>query len=140
MIARQIVFHMQTTHCTILAPLQIGEIKQSNTAVNKCTRADFCSCVLSFIQSKLGYLCLLLCTAHAFLYGWDKFLHASAYKWWMPSCYMLALVLPCIVLVLKAVLIMPCMDRTIIRIRQGWERPGKAAMAKDAKSNQPLIL
>ncbi|MCI4391330.1 hypothetical protein PGIGA_G00132880 [Pangasianodon gigas] len=94
----------------------------------------------SFIQSKLGYLALLLCTAHAFLYGWDKFLHASAYKWWMPSSYMLSLVVPCIVLVLKTVLIMPCVDRTIIRIRQGWERPGKAGINKNAKSNQPLIL
>lgn len=116
------------------------QTNQNSTVVYKCTHADFCSCTLSFIQSKLGYLCLLLCTTHAFLYGWDKFLHASAYKWWMPSSYMLSLVLPCIVLVLKAVLIMPCMDRTIIRIRQGWERPGKAARDKDAKSNQPLIL
>ncbi|KAM9436834.1 metalloreductase STEAP4 [Clarias gariepinus] len=93
-----------------------------------------------FIQSKLGYLTLLLCTAHGFLYGWDKFLHASAYKWWMPSSYMLALVVPCFVLVLKTVLIMPCIDRTITRIRQGWERPGNAGMYKNARSSQPLIL
>ncbi|TSK20220.1 Metalloreductase STEAP4 [Bagarius yarrelli] len=94
----------------------------------------------SFIQSKLGYLALLLCTAHAFLYGWDKFLHESAYIWWMPSSYILALVVPCIVLVLKAILILPCLDRTITRIRQGWERSDKAGMDKNAKSSQPLIL
>lgn len=94
----------------------------------------------SFIQSKLGYLALLLCTAHAFLYGWDKFLHESAYKWWMPSSYILALVVPCVVLVLKAILILPCLDRTITRIRQGWERSGKAGLDKNAKCSQPLIL
>ncbi|XP_027027632.2 metalloreductase STEAP4 [Tachysurus fulvidraco] len=93
-----------------------------------------------FIQSKLGYLTVLLCTAHAFLYGWDKFLQPSGYKWWMPSCYMLALVVPCVVLVLKTILILPCLDRTLTRIRQGRERPGKAGMHKNAKSNQPLIL
>ncbi|XP_017309007.1 metalloreductase STEAP4 isoform X1 [Ictalurus punctatus] len=93
-----------------------------------------------FIQSKLGYLALLLCTAHVFLYGWDNFLYMSAYKWCMPSSYMLSLVVPCIVLVFKTVLIMPCVDRTITRIRQGWERPGKAGMGKDAKNSQPLIL
>ncbi|KAI5092307.1 metalloreductase STEAP4, partial [Silurus meridionalis] len=94
----------------------------------------------NFIQSKLGYLTLLLCTAHAVLYGWDKFLHASGFKWWMPSSYMVSLVVPCIVLVLKTVLIMPCLDRTITRIRQGWERQGKRGKDKNAKSSQPLIL
>ncbi|KAI4897426.1 hypothetical protein NFI96_014542 [Prochilodus magdalenae] len=90
------------------------------------------------IQSKLGHVTLLLCTAHAFLYGWDKFTKPSAYKWWMPSAYMVSLVVPCVVLVLKLVLITPCIDGTITRIRQGWERSAKDI--KDAKNTQPLIL
>lgn len=95
----------------------------------------------SCIQSKLGHVTLLLCTAHTFFYGWEKFLQPSAYKWWTPPSYMLALVVPCVVLVLKLFLITPCMDRTITRIRQGWERPGIGGTAgKDAKSSQPLIL
>ncbi|KAL7835866.1 hypothetical protein SRHO_G00282130 [Serrasalmus rhombeus] len=95
----------------------------------------------SCIQSKLGHLTLLLCTAHAFLYGWDKFLKASSYKWWMPPGYMVSLVVPCVVLVLKLFLITPCMDRTITRIRQGWERSAKAGMPhKEERSSQPLIL
>ncbi|XP_062841752.1 metalloreductase STEAP4 [Trichomycterus rosablanca] len=94
----------------------------------------------SFIQSKLGHLTLLLCTTHGFLYGWDKFLKQSAYKWWMPPSYMLSLVVPCVVLILKALIITPCMDRTITRIRQGWERPGKADMNKDTMNSRPLIL
>ncbi|XP_038833379.1 metalloreductase STEAP4-like [Salvelinus namaycush] len=73
----------------------------------------------SFVQSKLGHLTLLLCTAHGFLYGWNKFLRSSTYKWYTPPGYMLCLVLPSVVLLLKLLLITPCVDHTI---SQGWER------------------
>ncbi|KAM9353657.1 metalloreductase STEAP4-like [Symphorus nematophorus] len=76
----------------------------------------------SFIQSKLGYLTLFFCTFHTYLYGWDKFLRPSYYKWYTPPMYLLALVLPSVVLVLKLLLLLPCVDHTITRIRQGWER------------------
>ncbi|KAM8734529.1 metalloreductase STEAP4 [Acanthopagrus schlegelii] len=76
----------------------------------------------SFIQSKLGHLTLMICTAHGYLYGWDKFLRASTYKWYTPPGYMLCLIVPSVVLVLKALLLLPCVDRTLTRIRQGWER------------------
>ncbi|XP_076869249.1 metalloreductase STEAP4 [Brachyhypopomus gauderio] len=95
----------------------------------------------SFIQSKLGHTALLLCTAHTFLYGWDNFLNSNAYKWCMPRSYILALVVPCVVLVLKAVLITPCMDRPVTRIRQGWERNARGrAPADNGSSHRPLIL
>ncbi|XP_026866611.2 metalloreductase STEAP4 [Electrophorus electricus] len=94
-----------------------------------------------FIQSKLGHTTLLLCTAHTFLYGWDNFLQPSAYKWLTPRSYMLALVVPCVVLALKAVLITPCVDRAVGRIRQGWEREGKGRAPEDNANNHlPLIL
>lgn len=35
---------------------------------------------------------------------------------------MLCLVVPSVVLVLKVLLLLPCVDRTLTRIRQGWER------------------
>ena len=73
-------------------------------------------------QSKLGHLTLMICTAHGYLYGWDKFLRASTYKWYTPPGYMLCLIVPSVVLVLKALLLLPCVDRTLTRIRQGWER------------------
>uniref|UniRef100_A0A665TMQ8 Metalloreductase STEAP4-like n=1 Tax=Echeneis naucrates TaxID=173247 RepID=A0A665TMQ8_ECHNA len=76
----------------------------------------------NFIQSKLGYITLFLCTFHVYLYGWDKFLFPSYYKWCTPSAYMLSLVVPSIVLVLKLLLLLPCVDRTLTRLRQGWER------------------
>ncbi|XP_059195603.1 metalloreductase STEAP4-like isoform X2 [Centropristis striata] len=76
----------------------------------------------SFIQSKLGHLTLFICTAHGYIYGWNKFLRPSTYKWYTPPGYMLCLIVPSVVLVLKALIILPCVDRTLTRIRQGWER------------------
>uniref|UniRef100_UPI0037E94B4B metalloreductase STEAP4-like n=1 Tax=Semicossyphus pulcher TaxID=241346 RepID=UPI0037E94B4B len=76
----------------------------------------------SFIQSKLGYLALFFCTFHTYLYGWDRFLSPTIYKWCTPPGYMLSLVVPTVVLVVKLLLLLPCVDRTLTRIRQGWER------------------
>lgn len=76
----------------------------------------------SLFQSKLGYLTLFFCTFHTYLYGWDKFLRASYYKWYTPPAYMLSLVVPSVVIVLKLLILLPCVDRTLARIRRGWER------------------
>ncbi|XP_061146150.1 metalloreductase STEAP4-like [Syngnathus typhle] len=76
----------------------------------------------SFVQSKLGHLTLFICTAHGYIYGWNKFLRPSTYKWYTPPGYMLCLIIPSVVLVLKMLILLPCVDRTLTRIRQGWER------------------
>ncbi|KAJ0066100.1 hypothetical protein NL108_001351 [Boleophthalmus pectinirostris] len=75
----------------------------------------------SFIQSKLGYVTLFLCTFHGYLYGWDKFLRLSSYKWYTVPGYLLSLVVPTVVLGLKLLLLLPCVDRRLTRIRRGWE-------------------
>ncbi|XP_065587639.1 metalloreductase STEAP4 [Cyrtonyx montezumae] len=75
-----------------------------------------------FVQSKLGYLTLILCTAHTLVYGGKWFLNPLSYRWYLPDPYMLSLIIPCIVLVVKSVLILPCLDKQLTRIRQGWER------------------
>ncbi|NWS39743.1 STEA4 Metalloreductase, partial [Probosciger aterrimus] len=75
-----------------------------------------------FVQSKLGYLTLILCTAHTLVYGGKRFLSPSSYRWYLPNAYMLSLIIPCMVLVVKFVLIFPCLDKPLTRIRQGWER------------------
>ncbi|CAB1334255.1 unnamed protein product, partial [Coregonus sp. 'balchen'] len=54
----------------------------------------------SFVQSKLGHLTLRLYTTQGFLYGWNKFLRSSTYKWYTPPGYMQCLVLPSVVLLL----------------------------------------
>ncbi|XP_041104773.1 metalloreductase STEAP4-like [Polyodon spathula] len=91
-----------------------------------------------FVQSKLGHITLLLCTAHTLVYGWNAFLYVSSYRWYLPPAYVLSLIVPCIVLVLKLILITPCVDRVITRIRQGWER--KPAHAPHDTTGQTLAL
>ncbi|XP_074938884.1 metalloreductase STEAP4 [Phalacrocorax aristotelis] len=75
-----------------------------------------------FVQSKLGYLTLILCTAHALVYGRNRFLNPSSYRWYLPNAYMLSVIVPCIVLIVKFVLTFPCLDKPLTQIRQGWER------------------
>ncbi|XP_037005236.1 metalloreductase STEAP4 [Artibeus jamaicensis] len=78
-----------------------------------------------FVQSKLGYLTLILCTAHTLIYGGKKFLSPSSFRWCLPSTHIIALIIPCTVLVIKFILILPCIDKILTRIRQGWERSSK---------------
>ncbi|XP_007446806.1 PREDICTED: metalloreductase STEAP4 isoform X2 [Lipotes vexillifer] len=78
-----------------------------------------------FVQSKLGYLTLILCTAHTLVYGGKRFLSPSSLVWYLPSAYVIALIIPCTVLVIKFILILPCIDKTLTRIREGWERNPK---------------
>ncbi|XP_029444685.1 metalloreductase STEAP4 [Rhinatrema bivittatum] len=92
-----------------------------------------------FVQSKLGYLTLLLCTGHTLIFGWDKFLYTSRYRWYLPLPYMLSLVIPCIVLVIKFVLMTPCVDKTITKIRQGWERSPKSAEQSTYKNGSIAV-
>ncbi|XP_055974576.1 metalloreductase STEAP4 [Sorex fumeus] len=80
-----------------------------------------------FIQSKLGYLTLVLCTAHTLVYGWKGFVCPVILRWYLPSTYMIALIIPCTVLVIKCILILPCIDRTLNRIRQGWDRNSESS-------------
>uniref|UniRef100_A0A8C4YV32 STEAP family member 4 n=1 Tax=Gadus morhua TaxID=8049 RepID=A0A8C4YV32_GADMO len=87
----------------------------------------------TFVQSKLGHLTLIVCTAHGYIYGWNKFLKPSTYKWWTPPGYMLCLVVPSVVLVLKLLMVLPCVDRSLGRIRQGWERTGKIAINRNSQ-------
>uniref|UniRef100_A0A8C6T0U2 STEAP family member 4 n=1 Tax=Neogobius melanostomus TaxID=47308 RepID=A0A8C6T0U2_9GOBI len=89
----------------------------------------------NFIQSKLGHITLFICTAHGYIYGWNKFLKRSTYKWYTPPGYMLCLIVPSIVLVLKVILLLPCVDRTLTRIRQGWERASSRDQTEPFKAN-----
>ncbi|XP_053568946.1 metalloreductase STEAP4 [Bombina bombina] len=79
-----------------------------------------------FVQSKLGYLTLVLCTAHTLLYGGDRFIYGPYYTWYLPPAFVIALIIPCAVLVMKFITIVPCLDSRITKIRQGWERNPKS--------------
>uniref|UniRef100_A0A8C9NE24 STEAP4 metalloreductase n=1 Tax=Serinus canaria TaxID=9135 RepID=A0A8C9NE24_SERCA len=92
-----------------------------------------------FVQSKLGYLALILCTAHTLVYGGKWFLSPSAYKWYLPNIYILSLIVPCAVLVVKFVLIFPCIDKPLTQIRQGWERNPKYAKQTNYIINKSAV-
>nr|XP_033787085.1 metalloreductase STEAP4-like isoform X2 [Geotrypetes seraphini] len=93
-----------------------------------------------FVQSKLGYLTLILCTAHTLAYGGERFIYnIYFYKWYLPPAFVLSLIVPCIVLVLKFIFIMPCLDRTITRIRQGWERNSRYPKGLSKEKGTPAV-
>uniref|UniRef100_A0A8C7Q155 STEAP family member 4 n=1 Tax=Oncorhynchus mykiss TaxID=8022 RepID=A0A8C7Q155_ONCMY len=94
----------------------------------------------SFIQSKLGHLTLLLCTAHTYLYGWNKFLSSSTYKWYTPPGYMLCLVLPSVVLLLKLLLITPCTTHTHTRTRTHTHNNTLSVMTALSSRHELLFL
>ncbi|CAM9634749.1 unnamed protein product [Lampetra planeri] len=85
-----------------------------------------------FVQSTLGYLGLALVTAHTICFGGTSFLSVQSYSWGMPHSYMVSLLLPCAVLVLRFLLALPCLARPLSHIRQGWER-GTAELKKNAQ-------
>ncbi|XP_074639892.1 LOW QUALITY PROTEIN: metalloreductase STEAP3 [Gouania willdenowi] len=76
----------------------------------------------TFVQSGLGFTALTLSTMHTLFFGWDLVFHPSAYPYYMPPVHMLALVLPCLVLVGRVMVALPCVSRRLTRIRRGWER------------------
>ncbi|XP_074122708.1 metalloreductase STEAP4 [Sminthopsis crassicaudata] len=75
-----------------------------------------------FVQSKLGYLTLTLCTAHVFVVSGNKFVKPPPLIWHLPPLNVISLIIPFVVLILKLILVMPVFDRPLTRIRQGWER------------------
>uniref|UniRef100_A0A673HVI6 Metalloreductase STEAP3-like n=1 Tax=Sinocyclocheilus rhinocerous TaxID=307959 RepID=A0A673HVI6_9TELE len=75
----------------------------------------------TFVQSGLGYIALTLSIMHTLFFGWDFAFHIEAYPFYMPPSYLLAVVLPCIVLVCRCFLLLPCIFTRLTRIRRGWE-------------------
>ncbi|XP_051857467.1 metalloreductase STEAP4 isoform X1 [Antechinus flavipes] len=88
-----------------------------------------------FIQSKLGYLTLILCTVHTLVFGANKFLKPPPLVWYLPPTYVISLIAPSVVLLLKFILIMPCFNRPLTRIRQGWERNSLSKKIQLGNSN-----
>merc|ERR1711973_428185 len=70
-----------------------------------------------FVQSKLGWLCLLFACAHDIAYGWPYM--------WSPSCkvpptFQYALYIPILTIAMKIPIVF--LDSYLTKIRGGWER------------------
>ena len=70
-----------------------------------------------FIQSKLGWLCLLLSTVHCLVSGWRKLLVFDDCIF--PGSKLTPLILPALTIILKLPLLLPCVDRRLTEIRIG---------------------
>ncbi|GAB0184690.1 metalloreductase STEAP1 [Grus japonensis] len=57
-----------------------------------------------YIQSKMGYLALLLCTVHALVFAWNKWVDVNQFVWYTPPSFMVAVFLPLVVLIVLQVL------------------------------------
>ncbi|XP_034031549.1 metalloreductase STEAP2-like [Thalassophryne amazonica] len=76
----------------------------------------------SFVQATLGYCALSMATFHTLLFGWDRAFNSAQYHFHLPPTFVLALLLPLVVLMGRLVLLLPCMSRRLRQIRRGWEK------------------
>ncbi|KAF0308488.1 Metalloreductase STEAP3 [Amphibalanus amphitrite] len=72
----------------------------------------------TFIQSKLGWSALLVASVHDAVLGW-KFMLVT-YNCYMPTGLQMALYLPTLCVVGKAILLLPPLNRRLMKIRSGW--------------------
>ncbi|XP_041857495.1 metalloreductase STEAP3 [Melanotaenia boesemani] len=96
----------------------------------------------TFVQSGLGYAALTLSTMHAVFFGWDFAFFPAAYPYYLPPLHLLALILPCIILMGRLVLLLPCLKFRLAKLRRGWESPRHRAPdlwdpAESADSDSP---
>lgn len=75
-----------------------------------------------FLKSTLGYVALLISTFHVLIYGWKRAFEEEYYRFYTPPNFVLALVLPSIVILGKIIFLLPCVSRKLRRIRRGWEK------------------
>ncbi|XP_040913516.1 metalloreductase STEAP3 isoform X2 [Toxotes jaculatrix] len=75
----------------------------------------------TFVQSGLGYAALTLSIMHTLFFGWDFAFFPVAYPYYLPPAYLLALILPCMVLIGRMFLALPCLTLRLAKIRKGWE-------------------
>lgn len=83
---------------------------------------------MSFLQSTLGYIALLIATIHGLLFGWRRAFEEEAYRFYLPPSFVVALALPLCVILGKVLMLLPCVARKLHRIRRGvdsghYQRP-----------------
>lgn len=74
------------------------------------------------LQSSLGYCALFMATTHTLLYGWNRAFDPKQYRLYMPPTFVLVLIPPCVVLLGRLALCLPCVAERLRKIRRGWER------------------
>jgi len=85
----------------------------------------------AFVQSKLGWTCLIFACAHDMFYGWP---YIGSPSCGVPPTFQYALYLPGLAIALKIPLIF--LDSYLTKIRSGWERNSKWSNSADKSSVQ----
>ncbi|CAL8265964.1 unnamed protein product [Lota lota] len=85
----------------------------------------------TFVQSGLGYAALTLIVMHTLFFGWDMAFSPGSYSYYLPPLFLLALVPPCVVLVGRLLLALPCLVCRLAKIRRGWESKRPRTPPKD---------
>lgn len=73
-------------------------------------------------QSTLGFVALVLSTLHTLTYGWTRAFEESRYKFYLPPTFTLTLLVPCVVILVKGLFLLPCLSHRLSKIRRGWEK------------------
>ncbi|XP_049610056.1 metalloreductase STEAP3 [Syngnathus scovelli] len=76
----------------------------------------------NFVQSTLGYCALSMATVHTLLFGWDRAFDPGQYRFLLPPTFLLVLILPVTVLMVRLILLLPCIAHQLRKIRRGWEK------------------
>uniref|UniRef100_A0A8C9EMY2 STEA1 Metalloreductase n=1 Tax=Pavo cristatus TaxID=9049 RepID=A0A8C9EMY2_PAVCR len=98
-----------------------AEVQPHRTTQHRAPLEKINDLLSFFFQSKMGYVALLLCTVHALVFAWNKWVDVNQFIWYTPPSFMVAVFLPIVVLLCKCILFLPCFRRRIKKIRCGWE-------------------
>ncbi|KAM4026219.1 metalloreductase STEAP3 isoform 2-T4 [Anomaloglossus baeobatrachus] len=79
----------------------------------------------TFIQSRLGFGALVLCTLHTLTFGWKRAFEWSRYVFYLPPTFTLTLTLPLLIISCRVVFLLPCINQKLKKIRRGWEKDGR---------------
>ncbi|XP_073503669.1 metalloreductase STEAP3 [Phyllobates terribilis] len=75
----------------------------------------------TFIQSRLGFAALLLCTLHTLTFGWKRAFEWRRYVFYLPPTFTWTLPLPLLVILCRIVFLLPCINQKLKKIRRGWD-------------------
>ncbi len=84
-----------------------------------------------FVQSQMGFLCLVMATLHATVKGCSEWLIS---KDWFEVVQRLSFqsnMIPYFTLILKAILLIPPISAYVWKIRRGWERDAQKSKKDD---------
>ena len=98
-----------------LASLSILGITSLPTVLNRMSWREW-----NFVQSGLGYFALICAILHYTIYAYRGLGDWETKHFFYPT--VLVIIFGYVIVVLKLILILPCLDNRVKKIRAGWER------------------